>query len=106
MKEAVIVTAVRTAVGKAPKGTLKNTRPDDLAAAAIKEAVGRVPGLDVNQIEDVIMGCAFPEAEQGMNVARTAMIAAGSPGLRYRSAKTNTATTAMTGIVARMRRTM
>lgn len=79
MKEAVIVSAVRTAVGKAPKGTLKNTRPDDLAAAAIKEAVNRVEGLDVNQIEDVIMGCAFPEAEQGMNVARTAMIAAGLP---------------------------
>ncbi|MBK8465093.1 MAG: acetyl-CoA C-acyltransferase [Chloracidobacterium sp.] len=79
MKEAVIVSAVRTAVGKAPKGTLKNTRPDDLGAAAIKEAVARVPGLDPMQIEDVIMGCAFPEAEQGMNVARTAMIAAGLP---------------------------
>ncbi|HSU25703.1 MAG TPA: beta-ketoacyl synthase N-terminal-like domain-containing protein, partial [Pyrinomonadaceae bacterium] len=79
MKEAVIVSAVRTAVGKAPKGTLKNTRPDDLAASAIKEAVNRVPGLEASQIEDVIMGCAFPEAEQGMNVARTAMIAAGLP---------------------------
>ena len=79
MKEAVIVSAVRTAVGKAPKGTLKNTRPDDLGAAVIKEAVTRVPGLDPSQIEDVIMGCAFPEAEQGMNVARTAMIAAGLP---------------------------
>jgi acetyl-CoA acyltransferase len=79
MKEAVIVSAVRTAVGKAPKGTLRNTRPDDLGAAAIREAVDRVPGLDKSQIEDVIMGCAFPEAEQGMNVARTAMIAAGLP---------------------------
>ena len=79
MKEAVIVSAVRTAVGKAPKGTLKNTRPDDLGATAIKDAVSRVPGLDVNQVEDVIMGCAFPEAEQGMNVARTTMIAAGLP---------------------------
>jgi len=79
MKEAVIISAVRTAVGKAPKGTLKNTRPDDLGAAAIREAVNRVPNLDVSQIEDVIMGCAFPEAEQGMNVARTAMIAAGLP---------------------------
>ncbi len=59
MKEAVIVSAVRTAVGKAPKGALKNTRPDDLAAAAIKEAVNRVPNLDPMQIEDVIMGCAF-----------------------------------------------
>ena len=79
MKEAVIVSAVRTAVGKAPKGTLKNTRPDDLGAAAIKAAVERVDGLDKAQVEDVIMGCAFPEAEQGMNVARTAMIAAGLP---------------------------
>jgi len=79
MKEAVIVSAVRTAVGKAPKGRLKNTRPDDLAAAAIKEAVARAEGLDPAQIEDVIMGCAFPEAEQGMNVARTAAIEAGLP---------------------------
>ncbi len=79
MKEAVIVSAVRTAVGKAPKGTLKNTRPDDLGAAAIKEAVARAEGLDASQIEDVIMGCAFPEAEQGMNVARTAAIEAGLP---------------------------
>ena len=79
MKEAVIVSAVRTAVGKAPKGTLKNTRPDDLGAAAIKEAVNRVEGLDVSLIDDVIMGCAFPEAQQGMNVARTAAILAGLP---------------------------
>ncbi len=79
MKEAVIVSAVRTAVGKAPKGTLKNTRPDDLGATAIKEAVGRVEGLEGEQVEDVIMGCAFPEAEQGMNVARTAAIEAGLP---------------------------
>ena len=78
MKEAVIVSAVRTAVGKAPKGTLRNTRPDDLGAAAIKEAVGRA-GVDVLLIDDVIMGCAFPEAEQGMNVARTSAIAAGLP---------------------------
>jgi acetyl-CoA acyltransferase len=79
MKEAVIVSAVRTAVGKAPKGTLKNTRPDDLGAAAIKEAVARAEGLEPAQIDDVIMGCAFPEAEQGMNVARTAAIEAGLP---------------------------
>ena len=78
MKEAVIVSAVRTAVGKAPKGTLKNTRPDDLGAMAIKEAVSRAC-VDASLIDDVIMGCAFPEAEQGMNVARTAMIAAGLP---------------------------
>jgi len=79
MKEAVIVSAVRTAVGKAPKGTLKNTRPDDLGAAAIREAVNRAEGLDASLIDDVIMGCAFPEAEQGMNVARTAAIEAGLP---------------------------
>ncbi|MBA3631717.1 MAG: acetyl-CoA C-acyltransferase [Acidobacteria bacterium] len=79
MKEVVIVSAVRTAVGKAPKGTLKNTRPDEMGAAVIKEAVGQVKNLDVSQIDDVIMGCAFPEAEQGMNVARTAMIRAGLP---------------------------
>ncbi|HQZ94978.1 MAG TPA: acetyl-CoA C-acyltransferase [Pyrinomonadaceae bacterium] len=78
MKEAVIVSAVRTAVGKAPKGTLRNTRPDDLGAAAIKEAVSR-SGVDASLIDDVIMGCAFPEAEQGMNVARTSAIAAGLP---------------------------
>ena len=79
MKEAVIVSAVRTAVGKAPKGTLKNTRPDDLGATAIKEAVNRVANLNVNEIDDVIMGCAFPEGQQGMNVARTAAILAGLP---------------------------
>jgi len=79
MKEAVIVSAVRTAVGKAPKGTLKNTRPDEMGAAAIREAVKRAGNLDASLIEDVIMGCAFPEAEQGMNVARTAAIRAGLP---------------------------
>ncbi len=78
MKEAIIVSAVRTAVGKAPKGTLKNTRSDELGAAAIKEAVGRA-GVDAALIDDVIMGCAFPEASQGMNVARTASILAGLP---------------------------
>ena len=79
MKEAVIVSAVRTAVGKAPKGTLRNTRPDDLGATAIRGAVDRVEGLEGLMIDDVIMGCAFPEAEQGMNVARTAAIEAGLP---------------------------
>ncbi|KXK06503.1 MAG: 3-ketoacyl-CoA thiolase [Acidobacteria bacterium OLB17] len=78
MKEAVIVSAVRTAVGKAPKGTLRNTRSDELGAAAIKEAVARA-GVDVSLIDDVIMGCAFPEASQGMNVARTSAIRAGLP---------------------------
>lgn len=79
MRDAVIVSAVRTAVGKAPKGTLRDTRPDEMGAAVIKEALARVPGLDPSEIEDVIMGCAMPEAEQGMNVARSAAIRAGLP---------------------------
>jgi acetyl-CoA acyltransferase len=79
MREAVIVSAVRTAVGKAPKGTLRFTRPDEMGAAVIKEAMARVPGLDGAAIDDVIMGCAMPEAEQGMNVARAAAIRAGLP---------------------------
>ena len=79
MKDALIVSAVRTAVGKAPKGTLRDTRPDEMGAAVIKEAMARVPGLQPSEIEDVIMGCAMPEAEQGMNVARAAAIRAGLP---------------------------
>ena len=79
MNEAVIVSAVRTAVGKAPKGTLRTTRPDEMGAVVIKEAIDRVPGLEMTSIEDVIMGCAMPEAEQGMNVARAAAIRAGLP---------------------------
>lgn len=79
MQEAVIVTALRTPVGKAKKGTLKDMRPDDLAAAVISEAVKRTPGLKPEEIEDVILGCAMPEAEQGMNVARIASLRAGLP---------------------------
>lgn len=79
MREAVIVSSVRTAVGKAYKGSLRSTRPDDLAAFAIKDAVARVKGLDPKEIEDVILGCAMPEAEQGMNVARIAALRAGLP---------------------------
>ncbi len=79
MRDAVIVSAVRTAVGKAPKGTLKDTRPDEMGAAVIKEAIARAEGLAPAEIEDVIMGCAMPEAEQGMNVARAAAIRAGLP---------------------------
>lgn len=79
MKNAVIVSAVRTAVGKAPKGALRSTRPDDLAAIAIKGALARVPQLDSKEIEDVIIGCAMPEGEQGMNVARIAALRAGLP---------------------------
>jgi acetyl-CoA acyltransferase len=79
MREVVIVSAVRTPVGKAYKGTLRATRPDDLAAVAIKGALERVPQLDPKEIEDVIFGCAMPEAEQGMNVARIASLRAGLP---------------------------
>jgi acetyl-CoA acyltransferase len=79
MREAVIVSSVRTPVGKAPKGTLRATRPDDLAALVIKEVIARAPGLDPKEIEDVILGCAMPEAEQGMNVARIASLRAGLP---------------------------
>jgi acetyl-CoA acyltransferase len=79
MKEAIIVSIARTAVGKAPRGTLRNTRPDDMAAAAIREALRRVPGLEAAEIEDVIFGCAMPEAQQGNNVARIASLRAGLP---------------------------
>jgi acetyl-CoA acyltransferase len=79
MRDAVIVSAVRTAVGKAPKGMLRATRPDDLAAVAIQGAMARVPGLETREVEDVIIGCAMPEGEQGMNVARIAALRAGMP---------------------------
>lgn len=79
MREAVIVSSVRTATGKAPRGVLKDTRPDELAAIAVKEAVRRVAGLDPQEVEDCILGCAFPEAEQGMNVARVVALRAGLP---------------------------
>jgi acetyl-CoA acyltransferase len=79
MREAVIASSVRTPVGKAYKGALRTTRPDDLAAIAIQEVIRRVPGLDPKEIDDVILGCAMPEAEQGMNVARNAAMRAGLP---------------------------
>ncbi|HUK26523.1 MAG TPA: acetyl-CoA C-acyltransferase [Terriglobales bacterium] len=79
MREVVLVSSVRTPVGRAYKGTLRATRPDDLAAIAIKGALERVPQLDLKEIEDVVLGCAMPEAEQGMNVARTALLRAGLP---------------------------
>jgi len=79
MREAVVVSSVRTPVGRAFKGTLRATRPDELAAVAIKGALERVPQVDVKEIEDVILGCAMPEAEQGMNVARIASLRAGLP---------------------------
>ena len=79
MKEAVIVSVARTPVGKAYKGTLRATRPDDMAATVLSALVQRTPGLDSAEIEDVILGCAMPEAEQGMNVARIAALRAGLP---------------------------
>ena len=79
MREVVVVSSVRTPVGKAYKGTLRATRPDELAAVAIKGALDRVPQLDPKEIEDVILGCAMPEGEQGMNVARIASLRAGLP---------------------------
>ncbi len=79
MREAVVVSAVRTAVGKAPKGTLRSTRPDDLGAAAVRGALDRVPELDTKEVEDVIIGCAMPEAEQGMNMARIISLRAQLP---------------------------
>jgi acetyl-CoA acyltransferase len=79
MREVVIASSVRTPVGRAFKGTLRATRPDELAAIAIKGALERVPQLDPKEIEDVILGCAMPEAEQGMNVARIASLRAGLP---------------------------
>ncbi len=79
MKEAVIVAAVRTPVGKAPHGMLRDTRADEMAATVIAELTKRVPGLKPEEIEDVIIGCAFPEGEQGLNMARAAALRAGLP---------------------------
>src|SRR5258708_13285937 len=79
MAEAVIVSAVRTPIGRANKGALKDVRADDLAAIAVRAAVERVPQLDRSLIEDIILGCAFPEGEQGMNLARLVGALAGLP---------------------------
>lgn len=79
MRESLLVSAVRTAVGKAPKGGLRTTRPDDLGATAVKGALARLPMLDTKEIDDVIIGCAMPEAEQGMNIARVISFRAGLP---------------------------
>jgi acetyl-CoA acyltransferase len=77
MKEAVIVSAVRTAVGRAPRGSLRNTRPDDMAGWVVKEALNRAPGVKPEEIDDLVIGCSFPEAEQGLNVARLIAYIAG-----------------------------
>jgi acetyl-CoA acyltransferase len=79
MREAVVVSAVRTAVGKAPRGILKDTRPDDVAAIILKEAVSRAPGLRGEDIDDVVIGCAFPESDQGLNLGRVVAMRAGFP---------------------------
>jgi acetyl-CoA acyltransferase len=79
MQDAVVVAATRTAVGKAPNGALKTVRPDEMAAAVIGEALRRAPGIDPRDVDDVILGCAMPEAEQGLNVARIASLRAGVP---------------------------
>jgi acetyl-CoA acyltransferase len=79
MREAVLVSGVRTAVGKAPKGSLRHTRPEDLGGIVVAELLRRTPGLEANEIEDVIIGCAMPEGEQGMNIARLIALRAGLP---------------------------
>lgn len=79
MKEAVIVSSVRTAIGRAPRGKLKKTRPEYMGSVAVKEAITRAKGLDLAEIEDVILGCSFPEAEQGMNLGRIVALQAGLP---------------------------
>ena len=79
MLEAVIVSAARTAVGRANRGSLADTRPEDLGAAAIREAVSRAHGLDPADIDDVIMGCAMPEGQQGLNMGRIIALRAGLP---------------------------
>jgi len=79
LQDAYIVAATRTPIGKAPRGMFKNVRPDDLLVRAIQSAVSQVPGLDTKLIEDAIVGCSFPEAEQGLNVARMAVLLAGLP---------------------------
>src|SRR5512135_2274228 len=79
MKEAVIVSAVRTPVGKAKRGGLATVRPDEMAATAIQELLRRTPNLDPTEVEDVVIGCAFPEGEQGLNMARMIALRAGLP---------------------------
>src|SRR3954464_10614917 len=79
LQDAYIVAAARTPIGKAPRGMFRNVRPDDLLVRAIQSALAQVPGLDPKLIEDAIVGCSFPEAEQGLNMARNAVLLAGLP---------------------------
>src|SRR5258708_38335316 len=81
MQEAVVVDCLRTAVGKAPRGVLRNTRPDDLAAACIRTLLAKYPQVPKDEVDDVILGCAMPEAEPGMNMARQAALRAGRPDI-------------------------
>jgi acetyl-CoA acyltransferase len=84
IQDAYIVAASRTPIGKAPRGVFRNMRPDDLLVAAVKSALAQVPNLDPKAIEDAIIGCSFPEGEQGMNMARVAMVLAGLPHPHWR----------------------
>ena len=79
VQDAYIVAATRTPVGKAPKGVFRNTRPDEMLAHVLRNVVAQAPGIDVNRIDDAIIGCAMPEGEQGMNVARIGALLAGLP---------------------------
>ena len=79
VQDAYIVAATRTPIGKSGRGYFKNTRPDDLLVAAVRSALSQVPTLDPKAIEDAVVGCSFPEAEQGINMARAAMVIAGLP---------------------------
>src|SRR5438105_14769615 len=79
MRDAVIVSGVRTPIGKAPRGTLAAVRPDDFGALVIREVMARTPGLDPSEVDDVVLGCAIPEGEQGWNVARLVAMHAGLP---------------------------
>src|ERR1051325_278568 len=81
MNDVVIVAAARTPIGRASRGTLRFTRPDELAAIAIKAAIERAQGLDPAEVEDIVLGCAMPEQEQGMNMARIAALRAGLPDM-------------------------
>ncbi len=109
MREAVIVAAVRTAVGKAPRGKLRYTRPEEMGVAVLKEVINRTPGLDVMDIDDVIIGCTFPEAQQGLNIGRVLVNKAGLPDdipgctfNRFCSSGLNTIAIAATTIIAGM----
>ena len=111
IQDAYIVAATRTPVGKAPKGVFRNTRPDDLLAHALRHLVAQIPSIDLNQIDDVVVGCAMPEAEQGMNVGRIATLLADPSGLAamataaqgFSAHQTGAADRTMAGLLAVLR---